>query len=319
MQRRFFLALTAIAAASPVVLWAQQTKKLPRIGVLVGSNPEPFLSLFQDGLRKLGYVEGKTAQIEFRSAEGKMSLLPGMAAELVRLKVDIIVALQTPAVQAAKQATSEIPIVMAGAGDPVGTGLVASLARPGGNVTGLSATTADLGGKLLELILEIRPSAKRVAVLANVTDPFMRPFLEQIQIASRAMAIETPAFLIREAEELNAAFSEMTRRQVKAIVVQPSLPRKAVVDLALKHRLPAISPSGGFPDDGGLISYSAKPPDIYREAAAYVDKILKGAKPADLPVQQPTKFELVVNLKTAKAIGVTIPKSVLARADRVIE
>jgi putative ABC transport system substrate-binding protein len=319
MRRRVFVILLGGAAAWPLAVLAQPRGRIPVIGYLIPANPEPVFGYFKEGLQKLGYVEGRNIHIEFRSAEGKSERLAGLAAELVRLNVDILVAAQTPAITAAKQATSQIPIVMAGAGDPVGTGLIASLARPGGNITGTSSTTAEVGGKLLELFREVLPSAKRVAVLVNATDPFGKPFLEQLQTAARTIKLEISPTMIRETSELSAAFPDMVKRRTDVVIVQPSLPRKTAAELSLKHRLPAVAPSGAFPDEGGLMSYSATVSDVHRETAVYVDKILKGAKPADLPVQQPTKFELVVNLKTAKALGITIPRTILLRADRVIE
>lgn len=318
MQRRIFLAVTSGAAAWPFVAWAQPAKRVPRIGVLFIANQEPFKSAFREGLRQRGYIEGQNIHLEYRSAEGKPELLPKLAAEFVNSKVDLIVATQTPAVQAAKSATREIPIVMT-AGDPVGTGLVASLARPGGNITGMSSTTAELGGKTLEFIRELRPATKRVAVLANSADPFTKPFLEQIQAAGKVLRIEISPFVVRVAEEFKSAFAEMAKLRMDAVIVQPSLPRKAALELVMQHRLPSISPTAAFVNEGGLLSYSAKLEDQYRGVADYVDRILKGAKPADLPIQQASTFELAVNLKTARAIGVTIPKSILARADRVIE
>jgi len=275
--------------------------------------------LFQEGLRGLGYIEGQNILFEFRSAGGKVNLLPDLAAELVRLKVDIIVVWQTPTARAARQATSEIPIVMADVGDPVGTGLVASLARPGGNVTGLAGVTAELAGKSVELIRAMMPSASRVAVLVNSTDPFRKPFLEQIQLASRTLGLSIQPIMIGGGEELDVAFARMSKERIDAVIVQPSLPTKRAAELALKHRLAAVSVPRWFAEEGGLMSYSARLADLYRQAASYVDKILRGAKPADLPVMQPTTFELVINLKTAKAIGLTIPPSVLARADEVIQ
>jgi putative ABC transport system substrate-binding protein len=318
MRRREFISLVGSAAAWPLVAQAQQAK-LPRVGVLVPANPEPFWSVFREGLRERGYVEGKTIQFEFRSADGRPQLLRDLAAELVRLRVDIIVASQTPAVTAAKQATTEIPIVMAAAGDPVGTGLVASLARPGGNVTGMSGTTTELGGKILELIRELLPAARRVAVLANPTDPFTKPFLGQIETSGRTLGLAIQTIMIRGVDDFEAAFTAMTNDRVDAVIVQPSLPRKPAVALALKHRLPPVSPTRLFPSEGGLMSYSANQNELTGRAADYVDRILKGAKPADLPVAQPTKFELVINLKTANALGLTIPPILLARADEVIE
>jgi putative tryptophan/tyrosine transport system substrate-binding protein len=319
MRPRVFVILLDGVAAWPLSVLAQPRGRNPVIGYLIPANPEPVFGYFKEGLQKLGYVEGRNIHIEFRSAEGKSERLAGLAAELVRLKVDILVAAQTPAITAAKQATSQIPIVMAGAGDPVGTGLIASLARPGRNITGTSSTTAEVGGKLLELIREVLPSAKRVAVLVNATDPFGKPFLEQLQSAARTIKLEILPTMIRETSELSAAFPDMVKLRTDVVIVQPSLPRKAAAELSLKHRLPAVAPSGAFPDEGGLMSYSATVSDVHRETAVYVDKILKGAKPADLPVQQPTKFELVVNLKTAKALGITIPQSLLVRADEVIQ
>ena len=319
MRRRDFSILLGSAVAWPLAAWAQPGARIPVIGYLVPANPEPVFGYFRDGLRKLGYEEGKNIRIEFRSAEGKPERLSGLAAELVRLKVDVFVAHQTPAVTAAKQATSELPIVMAGAGDPVATGLIASLARPGGNITGTSGTGAEMGAKTFELIREVIPAAKRVAVLANQLDPFTKPFLEQLQRASGVMAIELLPIMILESADFNAAFQDMARRKADAVIVQPSLQRRAAADIALKHRIPAVSSTSLFPGDGGLMAYSADQADMQRNSAVYVDKILKGARPADLPVQQPTKYELVVNLKTAKALGIKVPQSILLRADKVIE
>jgi len=231
----------------------------------------------------------------------------------------VIVASQTPAVQAAKQATDDIPIVMASAGDPVGTGLVARLSRPGGNVTGISAATAELGGKCLGLIKELRPATKHAAVLANATDPFTRSLLQQVELASRVTGISVRVVPVRGADEFGAAFSEMERDQAEAVIVQPSLRHKPAAELALRHRLPALSPTRGFAEDGGLIAYTGRTADMYRDAASYVDKILKDSKPADLPVQQPSRFELLINLKTANALGLEVPPTLLARADEVIE
>ena len=319
MRRRAFIAILGGAAVWPRAVWAQQPGRKPVIDYLIPANPEPVFGYFKEGLQKLGYIEGRNIHIEFRSAEGKSERLTGLAAELVRLKVDILVAAQTPAITAAKKATDHIPIVMAGAGDPVGTGLIASLSRPGGNITGTSSTTAEVGGKVLELIREVLPSAKRVAVLVNAPDPFAKPFLEQLQTSARTIMLEILPMMIRDTSELSAAFPAVVKRRTDAVIVQPSLPRKAAAELSLKYRLPAVAPSGAFPEEGGLMSYSATVADVHRETAAYVDKILKGAKPADLPVQQPTRFEMAVNLRTAKALGITVPQTILLRADRVIE
>ena len=233
--------------------------------------------------------------------------------------MDLIVASETPAVQAAKQATSTIPIVMAPSGDPVGTGQVASLAKPGGNVTGLSAATAELAGKSLELLRELLPSAHRVAALADPTNPFTKPFLEQVNIAGKALGIEIETHMVRGIAEFDAAFAAMASTQVSAVIIQPTLPRTRAVELISQHGLPAVSGNRAFADAGGLMSYAASLADRYREAAVYVDKILKGRNPGDLPVQQPTKFELVINLKTATALGLTVPPNLLLRADELIK
>ena len=317
IRRREFITFLG-TAMWPITVRAQQAQ-VPRVGVLLVGNREPFWSLFQAGLRDLGYIDGQNILVLLRSGDGKLQGLSELAAELVGLKVDIIVASETPAVQAAKQTTKEIPIVMSPSGDPVGTGLIVSLARPGGNITGLSAATAELAGKSLELVREILPSARRVGALADPKNPFSKPFLEQIELAARTLAIEVRPHLVRGVEEFDAAFLEMVDQQVDAVVIQPTLPRKGAIDLALKHRLPAISGNRAFPEAGGLLSYAASLDDRYRGSAAYVDKILKGGKPAELPVQQPTRFELVINLKTAKSLGLTVPSTMLARADEIIE
>jgi putative tryptophan/tyrosine transport system substrate-binding protein len=317
MRRREFIALIAGAAVtSRFAAHAQQ--RVRRIGVLLLGGPE-FMGPYRDALRDLGYVEGKNIQLEVRSADGQANRLPAVAAELVRSKVDVIVASLTPAVIAAKNATRDVPIVMAPAGDPVATGLIANLARPGANVTGLSATGAELSSKNLELIREIVPTARRVAVLGNYSDPFTKPYREQIQKGAQSMRLDVQSIVVRGADELDSAFAAMARERADAVVVQGSLPIERIVALALKHRLPAVSHQKFVAQSGALASYSASIAERGREIAAYVDKILKGAKPADLPVQQPTKFELVINLKTARALGLEIPPTLLARADEVIE
>jgi putative ABC transport system substrate-binding protein len=270
-------------------------------------------------MRELGYVEGQSIRFEFRSDEGQAGRLPELAAELVRLKVDMIVTWFTPAARAAKQATREIPIVMALAGNPIETGLVESLARPGGNVTGMSNVGSELAGKTIELIRELLPSARRVAALVNAPDPFSKPFLEQIRLGGQATGVTIDAIMIRGAEELEAAFPAMEQKRPDAIIVQASLPAKRLAELALRYRIPAVAVVRAFVEEGGLMTYSAAEADMYRRAAIYVDKILKGAKPADLPVEQPTKFELVINLKTAKALGLDIPFHLRQRADELIE
>ena len=317
MIRRGFLGLLVSSSVWPTLARAQG--KPARIGVLIATNPEPFWSLLREGLRGHGYVEGRNVQLELRSADGKPERLQGLAEELVRREVDIIVAAQTPAVTAAKRATTTIPIVMAPAANPVGTGLVASLARPGGNVTGLSGTTTEMGSKLLEIVRDMLPATRRVAVLANGADPFTKLFLAQIEAGGRMLGLAIHPFTIRGVEEMAAALDVAVRDRADALIIQPSLPRKPAIELALQHRLPPVSPSHLFAGDGGLLSYAASQTETYRRAAVYVDRILKGAKPTDLPVEQPTRFELIVNMKTAKALGLSIAETFLIRADQVIE
>jgi putative tryptophan/tyrosine transport system substrate-binding protein len=319
MLRREFLVLMA-GAGWPAAGLAQSAKT-PRIGILALGNPDPapFLKEFREGLRQLGYVEGQNIAIEFRSANGAPAQLLPLARELVALKVDMIVGFQTPTIIAAKQATTEVPIVMGSAGDPVGNGLVASFARPGGNVTGVAGVNAQMGAKNIELIREIFPNIRRIALLLNAPDPFHKPFGANIEAAGQATGIEIKPLLIKGVNEHDRAFAEIDQARAEAVVIQPSLLNKRVADMALQRRLPAISPHADFPVVGGLLSYSADQPTLFREAATFVDKILKGRKPADLPVQLPTKFLLVVNLKTASALGITLPPTLLTRADRVIE
>jgi putative ABC transport system substrate-binding protein len=319
-RRELLAALGGAAVVWPLGTRAQQPK-VATIGVLVIGNtdPEEFWRVFRQGLHDLGYVEGENIRFEFRSAEGQANRVPELAAELVRLNVDVIVTWFTPTTVAAKQATRQIPIVMADAGDPVGVGLVASLSRPGGNVTGIAGITAELSGKCIELIRNMIPAARRVTALANSTDPFSKPFLEQVQLGGEATGITINPVRISSGDEFEAAFAEMEKDPPDAVIVQPSLPSKRAAQLALEKRVPAVSVPRWFAEEGGLMSYSARFPDLYRKAAVYVDKILKGAKPADLPVEQPTIFELVINLKTAKALGLEVPPALLARADKIIE
>lgn len=327
MRRRDFIGLSgcAIVGAAQSGIFAltdcvrAQPARIPVLGILLVGNREPFTRLFGDGLREAGLIEGQNIRIETRSAAGDLRELPRLAAELVAMKVDVLVASETPAAQAAKGATSEIPIVMAPSGDPVGTGLIASLSRPGGNVTGLSAATAELAGKSLELIREMLPASRRVAALADPSNAFTKPFLEQIHQAARNTGLEVDVVMAGTAAELASRFADMSSRQIDAIVVQPTLPRGPILELIKKHGIPSVSGNRAFADGGGLLSYAASLPDRYSNAASYVDRILKGAKPADLPVRQPTKFELVVNLRTAKELGLQIPATLLSRADDVIE
>ena len=274
---------------------------------------------FYDAIRDLGYVEGRTIQFVVRSAEGKVDRLPELAAELVRSKVDVIVASLTPAVAAAKNATRDIPIVMAPAGDPIASGLIASLARPGGNITGVSGTAAELGAKSLALIREVLPKARRVAFLGNADDPFSKPYLEQIQKGAQTMRLAIQPIMIHGNDELAGAFAAMARERADAVIFQVSLSVQSAVGLAMKHRLPVFSTQKSMAQAGAVVTYSSSFADRGRQVAGYVDKVLKGAKPADLPVQQPSKFELIINLKTAKALGLNIPPTLLARADEVIE
>jgi len=301
---------------------AQQPGKVPRVGVLRFGSPPPadrFAEPFRQGLRELGYIEGQTIIVEYRWA-GTSDRAAELAAELVRLKVDVIVAFVTPAAYAAKNATRAIPIVVSAA-DPVGTGLVASLARPGGNITGVSLMLPDLAGKRLELIREALPGVARVAFLAHGAGPAAPLFIRETQVAAQKLGVRIQPVIVEGPEEFEGAFSAMRREQAGALIVQPIFTehRQRIVALAAKNRLPTISDPREFADAGGLMSYGPNLREIYRRAATYVDKILKGTKPADLPVDQPTRFEMVINMKTAKALGLTFPPSILIRADQVIQ
>ena len=318
MKRREFITLLGGAAATwPLAARAQQSERMRRIGVLLVSGPEP-MGPFREALGDLGYFEEKNIQIEVRSAQGQDTRLPELAAELVRSRVDVIIAVQTPAAHAAKNATRDIPIVVM-AGDPIATGLISNLARPDGNLTGLSATAAEAVAKSLELIPEIIPGARRVGVLGNADDPFMKPFFEQIQRGASDVRLEVHQIIVLGSDELNGAFAAIAGERADAVVIQGSLPVKLTVDLALNYRLPSLSTQKSAVQAGILMSYSASFAERGRVIASYVDRILKGAKPADLPVQQPTRYELAINLKTAKALGLDVPATVLARADEVIE
>jgi putative tryptophan/tyrosine transport system substrate-binding protein len=321
MRRRDIFGLLGGLTTAWALPASAQQPRVTTIGVLVRGAPgwQQFWRLFREALRELGYVEGKNIHLELRTDQGEIRRLPELAAELVALKVDVIVAWFTPAAVAAKQVTREIPIVCAICGDLVGTGLVESLARPGGNVTGSSSLNAQLSAKFIELIREIVPAAHRVAILANAPDPYSKLFVEQIQLAGEASRMAIDSIMIQAPEELDAAFPFMERSRTDAVIVQPSLPTKRAAELALDYRIPAICGWREFVQDGGLMAYFAAEADLYRRAAGVVDNILKGAKPAELPVEQPTRFELVVNLKTAKTIGLSLPATFLARADEVIE
>jgi putative ABC transport system substrate-binding protein len=317
-RRQFVMLLGGSALAWPLAARAQQAR-VYTIGVLTLPNPEPLLKALREGLRDSGYVEGRNFRLEIRSAAGRPDLQLEKAAELVRLRVDLIVTFFTPAALAAKQATRDIPIVMAGAGDPVATGVVASLARPGGNITGQSSGGVEVAGKSVELIRELIPAARRVGVLADETDPFARPYVAQIVQAASSAGIEVQPFMTRPGQPLEAAFETLTGKRVDGLLIQGSIAGKEMLDLAIKHRLPALTSIRLGPPLGALASYGSDYLALARESAVYVDKILNGAKPADLPIAFPTKFLLIINLKTARALGIEVPPMLLARADEVIE
>ncbi|HET8562868.1 MAG TPA: ABC transporter substrate-binding protein [Candidatus Binatia bacterium] len=323
-KKVFCLALSAMLLALSIPTQAQQPTKIPRIGSLYAVSPSSVsdrTEAFRQGLRDLGYVEGKNIILEWRYAEGKLDRLPTLAAELVRLKVDVIVTGGT-STRPAKEATSTIPIVMANDTDPVGNGFVASLARPGGNITGLSTFAPGISGKRLELLKEIIPKLSRVAVFVTSTRRGNAQSLREVELAAGAFGVKLQYVDVLDTKDIEAAFRAAGKGRADAVLALASpiflLQRTQIADLAIKSRLPAIYDRREFVDDGGLMSYGTNLADLSRRAATYVDKILKGAKPADLPVEQPTKFELVINLKAAKQIGVTIPPNVLARADRVV-
>ena len=318
--------LAAALLAVTHVANAQAPNKIAHLGFLASSSGERIkdrLAAFREGLKQLGYTEGKNIVIDYHSAAGEFARLPQLAAELLRSKPDVIVAEGAPAAHAAKNATSFVPIVIGNAADPVGTGLVASLARPGGNVTGLSDFNLAVITKRLELIKEVVPSASRIAILVNPTNPTNPLQLKEIQSAAPGLAVTLLIVEAKRPEDIDNAFASIRKERAGAVIVfgDPMFgtQRKLIGDLALKNRLPSIYGASDNMEVGALMSYGVNFNDLYRRAATYVDKILKGAKPADLPVEQPTKFELVINLKTAKQIGLTIPPNVLARADRVIK
>jgi len=321
-----FVLLVLAVTVSPAE--AQQTKKIPaRIGYLSvnylsATGVREQIEAFQQGLRELGYVEGKTIAIEYRFAEENVDRLPDLAAELVRLKVDLIVVQSTPAALAAKAATTTIPIVIAGGTDPVATGVVASLAKPGENITGVTIMNAELAGKRLELLKETSRKVSRVAVLWNPTNPGTALVFKQTQTATQELRLQLQSLEVKSVNDLDRALKDAMKGGANALVLLASTPisshLKQIAEFAIKNRLPSIYDRNFFPEDGGLMSYGANVPDMNRRAATYVDKILKGAKPADLPIEQPIKFDFIINLKTAKQIGLTIPQSVLYRADKVI-
>jgi ABC-type uncharacterized transport system substrate-binding protein len=323
MRRRDFITLLGGAAAWPLMARAQQPTKLPIIGFLGAITPSAdgrLFAAFVQRLRELGWIEGRNVEIEVRWAEGRSERFAEIAAELVRLRVDVIITHTTPPVLAAKQVTTTIPIVFATAGDPVGTGLVSSLARPGGNVTGLSSQHTDSVGKRLELLREVVPGLRRLALLANIGSPYSVLELSEVEAAALTLGLEAAAFRIRRDEEITAVL-ETLKADALYVVPDPLINRNRIRinALALGARLPTMHGFREFAEAGGLMSYGPNWPDMFRRAADYVDKILRGMKPGDLPVQQPTKFDLVINLKTATALGLEIPPMLLARADEVIE
>jgi putative ABC transport system substrate-binding protein len=325
--RKLFVATLAFAIlAAPLAADAQPPPKIPRIGYLgafTASAGAPFLESFRQGLRELGYVEGQNISIDYRWAEGRPDRFPALAGELIQLRVDVIVTYSNSAVSALQQATRTIPIVVATMGDPVGSGFVASLARPGGNITGFSVLTEEVAGKWVELLKEAVPKVSRVAVLAVSPTPAQRTMWTEIQVAAQALKVSPQRQEVAGPDEIEHAFASFVKGRAQGPIVLPHAVttghRTQIVGLAAKNQLPGIYPFSLFVKAGGLMSYGTNLSDLHRRAATYVDKILKRAKPGDLPVQQPTKFELVINLRTAKALGLTIPQSILLRADQVIQ
>ena len=325
MRRREFMALAGGAAiASPLVARAQQVGKVYRIGILEtipAAQNAANLDALRKGLRDLGYVEGQNLVIEYRSADARAERFPDLASELVRLKVDLIVTRGTPAVQAAQKATGTIPVVMAAMGAPLL--VVDSLARPGGNVTGMTTFSAELIGKRIELLKDLVPSLSRLALLHNIGNPMSPPEWEETKAAARSLALQAELLDVRNEEDLRRAFQVAVQHHVDALLIGidavTQAHQRTIVELAARNRLPAVHPSRDFVEIGGLMAYAVNYPDLYFRAASLVDKVFRGAKPAELPVEQPTKFELVINLKTAKALGLDVPPALLARADEVIE
>jgi putative tryptophan/tyrosine transport system substrate-binding protein len=328
MDRRAFITMVGGSfLAAPLVVEAQPAGKVSRIGFLFFGAPGPSAEVdaFRQGLRELGYIEGQNATIEYRFAGGQVERLPELASELARLKVDVIVASNTPSAMAAKAATSTIPIVFAVVADAVGAGLISNFARPGGNITGLTSISSELSGKRLELLKEVAANASRLAVLYNPSDRSNVLMLKELQESARVLGLIVHPLEVRAPGDFGGAFAAMSRERDSVLFVAAGVltlehrNRKALVDLATKSRIPAMWGHRQFVEAGGLMSYAVNFYDQLRRAAIYVDKILKGAKPGDLPVEQPTRYELIINLKTAKALGLTIPQSLLVRADEVIQ
>ena len=324
MRRRDFITLIGGAAAWPFAVCAQQVGKQYRIGVLETTPADmnaANIDALRDGMRVLGYVEGRNLVIEYRSANGRGELFPELAMDLLRLKVDVIVTRGTPAVLAAKNATRTVPVVMAAMGEPLM--VVSSLAHPGGNITGLSGYSTDLEAKRFEVLKEMVPSAARVAGLYNMGNAVVPPQWNELQKAAQTLRVQSQLLDVRKSEDIAPAFDAASRQHADGLMVGidalTQANRKLIAELALKHRIPTIYVSKEFVEAGGLIAYGPSYTDLYRRAASYIDKVLKGEKPGDLPIEQPTKFELVINLKTAKALGLTVPPLLLGRADEVIE
>jgi len=324
-RRALLLGASAALLAAPLAAPPRAAGNGPRVGFLFygAPGPSPELDAFQRGLRDLGYLEGQNITVDYRFAAGELQRLPALAAELVRLKVNVIVAPGTPASMAAKNATSTLPIVFVGVADAAGAGLIASIARPGGNATGLTSISAALGGKRLELLKVVAPKATRVAVLYNPADQSNVLVLTELQKSSRALGLTLQPLAVRGPGEFEGAFASMSRERAQALFVAAGVltteHRKSLVALAARSRIPAMWGERQFVEAGGLMSYAVDFYDEIRRSATYVDKILKGAQPGDLPVEQPTIFELVINLKTAKALGLSVPQSLLSRADQIIE
>jgi putative tryptophan/tyrosine transport system substrate-binding protein len=320
MKRRQFIALVGGAAVAGLLAARAQQTQMRRVGALILGNAdaEAFRKEMREGLSKAGYIEGRNILFDIRSAQGKLDLLPELAAELVATKVDVLVALYTPCARAAQQATRDIPIVAIVA-NPIETGFIASLARPGGNITGVSLMAAEAHGKCVEVFGDMLPSVRKVAALGNASDPFMPLFLEKVYLSGRATGIEIVPVTVRSSDEIEQAFATILKDGAEALVMQGSLPSRTVAELAIKQRLPAASFTRSFAEVGGLVSYGPNATDSFQRGVYFVIKILQGGKPAEIPAEQPTKFELVINLKTAKAIGIKVPATLLARADEVIE
>ena len=326
MDRRTFLTLALVTLVAPLAAESQQSTKIPRIGLLGGGSAASSagrIDAFRRGLREVGYVEGKDIIIEQQWAEGKVDRLPTLVTELVLRKVDVILSFGPTVTRAANEAKIRIPIVMGFDDDPVGSGFVASLARPGGNITGLSSLSPGLSAKQLELLKEIIPSLSRVAVLGTLLHPGTAQTVKEMEIAAQALKVQLQYRDLEDPKDIDTAFGAMRKERSDGVIVLTSVltyfQRQKIVDLAVKSRLPGVYYTVESAEAGGLLTYGPSFTDLFRRAATYVDKILKGAKPGDLPIEQPSKFELVINLKTAKALGLTIPQSLLIRADQVIE